>query len=64
MLNHKTFFKMFYVKNKTQSKYKCTFLNQILRWVCVCFPCCSLGRGMVQCTAQIEHCAAENTNEY
>lgn len=25
MLNHKTFFKMVYVKNKTRSKYKCTF---------------------------------------
>lgn len=52
---------MFYVKNKTQSKYKCTFLNQILRSLCICFPCCSSGR-MAQCTAWIQR--TENTDEH
>lgn len=55
----KLFFKMFYVKNKTQSKHKCVFVNQILGSLSVF--CAVVCWAEEWCRAQIQHGASENT---
>jgi len=53
---------MFYVKNKTQSKYKCVFLNQILGSLSVFLAVVCWAEA--RCRAQLKHSASADTTEY